>query len=164
MVRDPLSPARGMEEIAGVWITSLKVIPDERGRLMEILRADDAGFAGFGQVYVTTNYPGVVKAWHRHELQDDMVCCVKGMIKLVLCDARVGSRSEGTVSEYFIGDRDPKLVRIPCGVYHGWKCISQEESIVVNVPTEMYDHAHPDEHRLPWDTEQIPYDWGIVFR
>lgn len=153
-----------MSEIEGVWTKPLKVVPDERGRLMEILRADDPGFRRFGQVYMTTNYPGVVKAWHRHEVQDDMVCCLKGMVKLVLYDAREGSPSKSTLEEFFIGDHNPMLVRIPPGVYHGWKAISEEESVVVNVPTETYDPEHPDEHRLPWDTTEIPYDWGVVFK
>jgi dTDP-4-dehydrorhamnose 3,5-epimerase len=134
-----------MGQIEGVWTKTLKVIPDERGRLMEILRADDEGFRSFGQVYMTTNYPGVVKAWHRHEKQEDMVACVKGMIKLVLYDPRPDSPSTGTVNEFFIGEHNPMLVRVPAGVYHGWKGISEE-------------------HRLPWDTPEIPYDWDIVFK
>lgn len=153
-----------MGQIEGVWTKTLKVIPDERGRLMEILRADDEGFRSFGQVYMTTNYPGVVKAWHRHEQQEDMVACVKGMIKLVLYDPRPDSPSTGMVNEFFIGEHNPMLVRVPAGVYHGWKGISEDESVVVNVPTEMYDRANPDEHRLPWDTPEIPYDWDIVFK
>ena len=52
--------------IYGVIIKKLKVIADERGRLMEILRADDNFFQNFGQVYTTTAYPGVVKGWHYH--------------------------------------------------------------------------------------------------
>lgn len=153
-----------MSEIEGVWTKALKVIPDERGRLMEILRADDEGFRKFGQVYMTTNYPGVVKAWHLHEVQEDMVCCVKGMIKLVLFDAREDSPTKGTVGEYFLGDHNPRLVRVPAGVYHGWKGISEEESVVVNIPSEVYDYDAPDEHRLAWDTPEIPYDWAIEFK
>lgn len=153
-----------MGEIDGVWTKPLKVVPDERGRLMEILRADDEGFRKFGQLYMTTNYPGVVKAWHLHEVQEDMVACVKGMIKLVLYDAREASLSKGAVREYFIGDHNPMLVGIPAGVYHGWKGISAEESVVVNIPTEMYDYVAPDEHRMAWDTPDIPYDWEIEFK
>lgn len=151
-------------QIDGVWVKELKVVADERGRLMEILRNDDEGFSKFGQVYMTTNYPGVVKAWHLHRVQQDMVACVKGMIKLVLYDAREGSATKGMVSEFFIGDHNPCLVRVPAGVYHGWKGISTEESVVVNCPTETYDYAEPDEHRLDWDTPEIPYDWDIVFK
>ena len=36
-----------------------------------------------------------------------------------------------------------------------------EEAIIVNVPTEMYDYAEPDEYRLPPDTKDIPYDWSL---
>ena len=58
-----------MDIIEGVRIKQLKVIPDERGRLMETLRDDDDLFVKFGQAYVTTAYPGVVKAWHYHKKQ-----------------------------------------------------------------------------------------------
>ncbi len=152
------------DEIEGVWVKRLTVIPDERGRLMEILRSDDEGFVRFGQVYMTTTYPGVVKAWHLHRVQDDNFCCVKGMVKLVLYDAREGSPTHGALQEHFIGEHNPLLVRVPAGVYHGWKCISEEEAIVINVPTEPYNRSAPDEHRAEWNTPDIPYDWGIVFK
>ncbi len=152
------------DDIDGVWVKRLAVHPDERGRLMEILRADDEGFRKFGQVYMTTTYPGVVKAWHLHKVQDDNFCCVKGMVKLVLYDGRDGSPTNGTVKEYFIGDHNPLLVRVPAGVHHGWKCISQEESVVVNVPTEAYNAASPDEYRAEWNSPEIPYSWDIAFK
>jgi dTDP-4-dehydrorhamnose 3,5-epimerase len=152
------------DEIDGVWVKDLAVIPDERGRLMEILRADEDGFEKFGQVYISTTYPGVVKAWHLHKVQDDNFCCVKGMVKLVLYDAREDSPTKGTLTEYFIGDHNPLLVRVPAGVYHGWKCISGDESIVVNIPTEPYNRESPDEYRAAWNTPDIPYSWDIAFK
>ena len=63
--------------IRGVRTKSLKVIPDERGRMMEILRADDDLFLKFGQVYVTTTYPQVVKACHYHKVQTDHIVAVQ---------------------------------------------------------------------------------------
>lgn len=147
--------------IEGVHIKSLRVIPDERGHLMEIMRCDDPMFEKFGQVYVTTTYPGVIKAWHYHKKQDDNVTVIKGMLKLVLFDDREGSQSRGEVNEFFIGERNSLLVHIPRGVYHGWKCIGQEEAYVVNCVTEPYDYEDPDEHRLPYDSEKVPYSWDI---
>jgi len=44
--------------IKDVKIKKLKVVPDERGRLMEMLRSDDDLFIKFGQAYMTTAYPG----------------------------------------------------------------------------------------------------------
>ncbi len=147
--------------IDGVKTKNLKVLPDERGRLMEILRSDDDVFEKFGQLYMTTNYPGVVKAWHFHMKQVDNVACVKGMIKLVIFDSRDGSPTKGEINEFFIGEHNPMLVQIPNNCHHGWKCVSQNESIVINCPTELYDYISPDEHRLPYDSDVIPYDWEI---
>ena len=150
------SPAR--QPIRGVRTKPLRLIPDERGWLMEILRADDPLFAQFGQVYVSGTYPGVVKAWHYHRQQTDNFACVAGMIKLVLVDTRDDSPTSGCVNEFFLGTQNPTLVQIPNLVYHGWKCISQEPSVVVNVPTEPYRYDDPDEYRLePHGT--LPYDW-----
>jgi hypothetical protein len=32
--------------------------------------------------------------------------------------------------------------------YHGWKCISEEEALIVDIPTEVYAYSPPDEYRL----------------
>lgn len=146
--------------IAGVAVKHLKLIPDERGRLMEILRCDEEVFARFGQVYMTTTYPQVVKAWHYHKKQDDFIVCVKGMLKLVLYDEREGSSTLGEINEFFVGEHNPLLVKVPKMVYHGWKCVSQEEAIVINVPTEAYDPKAPDEYRLDPHNNNIPYRWA----
>jgi dTDP-4-dehydrorhamnose 3,5-epimerase len=145
--------------IEGVEIKKLRVIPDERGRLMEILRGDEQIFLGFGQVYLTTTYPQVVKAWHYHKKQHDFITCVKGMLKLVLYDDRPDSSTKGEINEFFIGDHNPSLVRVPNMVYHGWKCISPEEALVINVPTESYNSSEPDEFRMDPHNSTIPYNW-----
>jgi len=145
--------------IDGVKVKKLKVVPDERGRLMEILRQDDDLFQKFGQVYMTTTYPGVVKAWHFHKIQTDNVACVQGMIKLALYDERHDSPTKGKVDEFYLGIHNPLLVQIPAGVYHGWMCVSQEEAIIVNIPTEVYVNKQPDESRKDPHENDIPYDW-----
>jgi len=151
--------ATSQGRIHGVQVKSLRVVPDERGWLMEILRADERElFSRFGQVYVSATYPGVVKAWHYHRRQTDNFACVAGMIKLVLVDTREDSPTRNVINEFFLGVHNPLLVQVPKLVYHGWKCISPEPSLVVNVPDEPYQHADPDEHRLdPHGT--LAYDW-----
>lgn len=145
--------------IDGVKTNKLRLIPDERGWLMEILRVDDTElFTKFGQVYVSATYPGVVKAWHYHRHQVDNFACVTGMVKLVLVDTRQGSPTEGAINEFFLGSQNPTLVQVPNLVHHGWKCISTEMALVVNVPSEPYCYSEPDEYRLaPHDT--LAYDW-----
>jgi len=147
--------------IDGVKVKKLKVIPDERGRLMEMLRSDDPLFIKFGQVYLSTTYPGVVKAWHYHKNQIDNIVAVKGMLKLVIYDPRENSSTKGEVVEFFIGEHNPVLIQIPNRLYHGWKCISESEALAINCPTEVYDYENPDEFRLPFDSDEIPYDWSL---
>ncbi len=146
--------------IDGVKLKHLKLIPDEGGWLMEILRRDDRElFTTFGQVYASATYPGVVKAWHCHKVEVDNFVCVAGMVKLVLIDTRQGSPTEGAVNEFCLGLLNPTLVQVPNLVYHGWKCISPEPSLVVNVPSDPYHYAEPDEFRLAAH-DALPYDWS----
>jgi dTDP-4-dehydrorhamnose 3,5-epimerase len=144
-----------------VEIKQLTKHADERGYLMELLRCDDAIFRKFGQAYVSLNYPGVVRGWHYHKKQDDHFAVVKGMVKVALYDAREGSPTQGQVDEFFLGEQHSILLKIPVGVMHGYKTVGNEPSLLVNFPTEPYDPQEPDEYRLPWDTDQIPYDWDI---
>ncbi len=151
---------RGREAVIdGVRARRARVLPDERGRLGEIIRADDPWFEKFGQVYFTTTIPGMVKAWHYHKIQTDHFYCVRGAIKLGLYDGRADSSTQGEVNEIYLSEHLPGLVRIPPGVYHGWMCVSDAECIVVNMTTECYDYKNPDEFRAPPHDNDIPYDW-----
>lgn len=146
--------------IKGVLLKELKVISDKRGRLMEILRCDDKIFKKFGQCYFTSAFPGIVKAWHFHKLQDDHFACVKGKILLALYDGRPGSPTRGEINEFILSLEAPRLVRIPRKVFHGFKAISDEEAIVINIPTKCYNYSHPDEFRIASDDPSIYYDWS----
>jgi dTDP-4-dehydrorhamnose 3,5-epimerase len=145
--------------IEGVKTRKLRLIPDERGYLLEMLRSDWEEYERFGQVYVTGVYPGVVKGWHYHKIQTDHFVCVQGMAKVVLYDNRLDSPTHGQINEFFIGSQNPMLLKIPPGVMHGFKGVSQEITLIINVPTELYNYDKPDEYRLPAHTDQIPYDW-----
>jgi dTDP-4-dehydrorhamnose 3,5-epimerase len=148
--------------IQDVRIKNLRVIPDERGWLMEILRCDDDVFEKFGQVYLTTAYPGVVKAWHYHRKQTDNFTCIHGMMKVVLYDARKESPTYREIIEVFAGEKNPVLISVPPGVYHGFKGIGPETAYFLSIPTLPYNYSEPDEYRLPPDSPEIPYDWGLA--
>lgn len=147
--------------IEGVQVKRLAKQVDERGYLMELLRRDDEIFEGFGQAYVALNYPGVVRAWHYHKKQDDHLVVVKGAVKVALFDAREDSPTQGQVEEFFLGEGNDIVLKIPRGVMHGYKTVGTEPSLLLNFPSEPYDQQQPDEYRLPWNSDRIPYDWDI---
>lgn len=149
--------------IEGVVVKKLRVIADERGSLMEIVRVGDECFEAdpnYGQHYLTTAYPGVVKAWHYHEFQDDNFCVVKGMAKVALYDGRKDSPTFGIVNEFFIGEKNPCVIHIPRGVWHGYKAIANETCYLVNMVTKPYNHSVPDEHRAHYHNNETGYDWN----
>jgi dTDP-4-dehydrorhamnose 3,5-epimerase len=147
--------------ISGVEVKQLKPIKDERGLVMEILRSDDKIFEKFGQVYISVCNPGYVKAWHYHKLQNDFFAVVKGNAKVVLYDNREDSSTKGEVQEFEMGEKNPILIKIPPLVIHGFTALGKEQCFLVNCSTEPYNHGKPDEYKMPFDSKEIPYDWGV---
>jgi len=154
--------------IEGVRIKRLKLIPDDRGFLMEMLRCDDEIFKGFGQVYITGCIRGVAKAWHYHREQTDNFVCVYGTALVVLYDMREDSPTYGRVAEFILnqpsqvpdeGPGEHILLQIPPLVVHGFTAYECPEARIVNVPTRPYRYDNPDEYRYPWNSEEIPYNW-----
>jgi dTDP-4-dehydrorhamnose 3,5-epimerase len=142
---------------------------DDRGWLMEIIRNDDIDFTrwfpnGFQQLYVTAVKHNVVKAWHMHKKQHDHMCCLVGRAKLILYDARRDSVTRGLCNTFILTPEVPLIIRIPPGVWHGFKGIWPEESLIMNMPTYLYDPITPDENRLPAHTFEIPYSWDTQDR
>jgi len=150
--------------IHGVVIKKLKLIPDERGFLMEILRSDDSIFEKFGQVYITGCKRGIAKAWHYHKDQSDHFVCLQGKALIVLYDMRTDSSTFNEVQEFILeappcNEYEPKLLKIPPFVVHGFTTFDSDEARILNIPTELYNYEQPDEYRYPWNSEEIPYKW-----
>ncbi len=145
--------------IDGVQVVPLRRIPDERGTVMQMLRASDPHFTQFGEIYFSTVYRGVVKGWHRHKEMTLNYACVFGRIKLVLYDERAGSPSKGQILEVFLGPDDYALVVIPPGVWNGFKGMSDPFAMVANCATHPHDPSRSE--RLDPFANNIPYRWEV---
>ena len=151
-----------MSIIDGVVVTPLRKICDDRGRVMHMMKSVDDGYHGFGEVYCSTAYPGVVKGWHLHKKLTLNYVVVKGMIKFVLYDNRSDSSTQGNIMEICIGEHNYVRVTVPINVWNGFMCIGTEEALVVDVtdlphdPTEM-------ERQDPHNSD-IPYNWEVLDR
>ncbi|KJS15170.1 MAG: dTDP-4-dehydrorhamnose 3,5-epimerase [Peptococcaceae bacterium BRH_c4b] len=150
-----------MELIKDVVVKQLRIIPDDRGYLLEMMRKDWPEFMNFSQSYVTACYPGVYKAWHYHKKQYDHFVCLWGMAKVVLYDPREESPTKGKVNVFHVGQLNPTLLRIPPLVHHGFTTEGGETALIVNFPTELYNYKEPDEFRAPYNDPSIPYDWEV---
>ena len=142
-----------------VVVKDLKRIIDDRGWLMEIFRSDWPEFSKFGQTYITTCKPGIIKAWHYHKLQWDHFVPIRGNALIGLYDARENSPTKGLGQEIEVWEKEPKFIKIPPLVYHGFTPLDDKEIWVVNTTTELYNYKQPDEYRLDWNDSTIGYAW-----
>ena len=143
--------------INGVVVTDLKLLVNERGRLLELQRCDDPTFPGFGQVYMTQSFNGVVKAWYRHKLQIDQIAAIIGLVKLVLYDDRENSTTKGCLQEVMMGELIPRLVVVPPMVWHGFKAVGDTSAFLLHLNNRPYDFGLPDEDRIQGNrTKQYP--------
>ena len=148
-----------MSTIDGVLTVPLRRIPDERGTIFHMLRADDPHFVEFGEIYFTSVYEGVVKGWHKHRDMTLNYACVHGRVKVALYDDREGSPTRGTVQEVFLGPDEHSLVVIPPDIWTGVKGMTSPFAIVANCATHTHDPERTT--RLdPFDND-IPYDWHV---
>ena len=145
--------------IDGTKITELRIIPDERGAVLRMLRKDDPVFSKFGEIYFSKVYPGVVKGWHLHKKMTLNYAVPVGMVKLVLYDNRENSSTKGEIMELVIGETNYQLVTIPPNVWNGIKGIGTVPALIANCATEPHD---PNEIvRMDPEDNFIPYNWNL---
>jgi dTDP-4-dehydrorhamnose 3,5-epimerase len=145
--------------IAGVVVKPLVVHADDRGLLMEVLRADDGAFHEIKQTTYTVSYPGVIKAFHWHRRQWDVWFFAAGMVQTVLHDLRETSPTRGQTDVIYAGEQRPLVLAIPPGVAHGYRVLGSRPAALLYHTTEVYDPAAPDEERIPFDDPGIGFDW-----
>jgi dTDP-4-dehydrorhamnose 3,5-epimerase len=148
--------------IDGVLVVPLLQIPDERGKVMRMLRRTDGHFQDFGEVYFSVVFPGAIKGWHRHRRMILNYTVPHGRVKLVLYDDRPGSPTHGRVQEIFLGQDHYSLVQVPPLVWNGFKGYGPTEAIVCNCATIVHDPEEID--RLDPFSPLVPYDWSLKHR
>ena len=148
--------------IDGVVISPRKIIPDERGKVMHMLKATDPEFERFGEIYFSFVYPGVIKGWHLHREMIINYAVPVGMIKLVLFDDRPGSKTLGELQEIYLGEGNHCMVKVPVNVWNGFKGVGTVPAVVANCASIPHDPKEIE--RMDPFTKKIPYDWSLVHK
>jgi dTDP-4-dehydrorhamnose 3,5-epimerase len=91
--------------IDGVKTKSLRLIPDERGWLMEILRADERTVHEVRTGLRLGDLSRCRQGLALPRRQVDNFACVAGMVKLVLVDTATRSPTNGAINEFFSARR-----------------------------------------------------------
>jgi dTDP-4-dehydrorhamnose 3,5-epimerase len=124
--------------IAGVLIRDLQKFKDKRGWLTEIYRDDEIDFRPL-MSYVSMTEPGVVRGPHEHKEQSDCFVFVgPGTFEVHLWDRRENSSTNKKFEKIIAGENEPKLIIVPPGVVHGYKCVSEKPGFSINLPDKLY--------------------------
>jgi dTDP-4-dehydrorhamnose 3,5-epimerase len=135
--------------IEGVQLIDLVRHEDDRGFLYEILHATDDFFWGFGQNYLASSpLVGTIRALHRHTTLREYFHTIRGSAKF--CVALEGGSDEVQVETYILSERQPRVLVIPPGIWHGWMSL-EPHTTVLGTGSAVYNPASPDEERIPPD-------------
>ena len=143
--------------IHDVKITPLKIISDNRGKVIHMLRTDSQVFEKFGEIYFSTIYHQSIKGWHLHKESTLNYVCIKGKVKLVLFDNRKESSTKGVYQELILSPEDYFLVTIPPNIWNGFKGLDKAESIIANCLTLPHDEKEIV-RKDPFD-KSFSYKW-----
>jgi dTDP-4-dehydrorhamnose 3,5-epimerase len=108
-----------------------------------------------GQINFSTQYPGVIKAWHRHQKQTDFWLCLTGHLKV-----GVHRETDSQSWSIVIGEKRPGTVIIPPPLWHGAATVGPDPAGLLYYVTEAYDPAAPDEERRAYDSID-GFNWAI---
>ena len=141
--------------LKGLKVQLLKRFPDERGIFTEIFRKDWSDLLDAKDEIVQSNfsmtYPNIIRAWHRHEKgQTDYFVVIKGAVRICAYD-EVTRELDEIVSM----SENLQVVKVPGHYWHGFKVVGSEPAFLVYFTTRLYDAAHPDEERRPWDDKAL---------
>ena len=143
--------------IHDVKITPLRIIPDNRGKVMHMLRSDSEVFSRFGEIYFSTVFYNSIKAWHLHKESTLNYVCVSGEVKLVLFDDRENSPTKNQHQELILSPKNYFLVTIPPLIWNGFKGIGKNESIIANCLTIPHDER--EMVRKDPSDQKFNYNW-----
>lgn len=145
------------KNIEGVKITPLKIIADDRGSVMHMMRNDSKVFDKFGEIYFSTIFKGKIKAWHLHKEATLNYACVYGEVKLVLFDERNGSSTFGEYQEILLSLKNYNLITIPPNIWNGFKGCNDQFSIIANCLN--LPHNEKEMVRLDVKDNRFKYHW-----
>ena len=144
--------------IDGINIIALKQISDNRGAVLHVLKSTDPFFTKFGEAYFSKINSGVVKGWKYHKKMSQNFSVPYGKLKLVFYDARENSKTYGVSNEIFLDPKENyKLLQIPPKIWYSFKCISENDCLLLNISDIPHD---PNEsHNEDINSDIIKYKW-----
>jgi dTDP-4-dehydrorhamnose 3,5-epimerase len=150
--------------IPGALIIEPKVFGDARGFFLETFQVRRYADIGIPQPFVQDNLSlslrGTLRGLHfQHpKAQGKLVTVLRGAVRDVVVDVRVGSPTFGKHVAVDLDDENRRQFFVPRGFAHGFAVLSESADFFYKCDA-LYSPA--DEWVLRWNDPALGIDWGI---
>jgi dTDP-4-dehydrorhamnose 3,5-epimerase len=141
--------------IEGVLFTPLRRIPNPKGDIQHAMKSSSPGFAGFGEAYFSSVFPGQIKGWKRHRSATLNLVVPLGDVRFVVHDDRQGSKTKGLFQEVMVGSANYVRLTVQPGLWVAFQGISTTGNILLNISNEEHDPVEADNR----DLDTFFYPW-----
>ncbi|MDP2593167.1 MAG: dTDP-4-dehydrorhamnose 3,5-epimerase family protein [bacterium] len=145
--------------IEGLIIKEIKSHHDATGFFAELAKEGEESFREIKQTSYSETYPGVIKAFHKHDYWELWVV-VKGVAEIALYDGRKQSQSKGEKQRIVAGEKNLLLLAIPPNVAHGYRALNNASVGILYHAAFAYDPKNPGIENIPYDSPEIGFDWS----
>lgn len=150
---------KGESILHGVVVQPLKVIPDDRGAVLHMLRESSPSFSRFGEIYFSEVNPGKLKAWKRHLRMTQRFAVPVGRLKFAIYDPRPESPTQGQVMQLELGRPECYLLLlVPPGLWYGFQNAGAAPALLANCADLAHDPT--ESQALPASAAEIPFRWS----
>ena len=125
--------------IEGVKIHDQFIHKDHRGFLLRLVRKEHVVDRIFGDSYIVSSIPGVVRGNHFHKRTTEWFCLIKGK-------GCLGLKKGEQVDFINLDDKNFKLIEIPPGIAHAIKNTGDEVMIFFAYADERFNPDDDDIH------------------
>lgn len=143
----------GAMKLSEILVTPLRCIETAGGDVLHAMKQGDAGYDGFGEVYISWISSGAVKAWKRHTRMTMNMVVPVGQVQFVFSGKNEAGDDEFRVEE--IGEDHYARITVPAGIWFGFQGLRKPQSLVLNIANISHDPTEVE--RLP--LSDINYVW-----
>lgn len=127
----------------------LKTIKLDDGDVLHALKKTDIGFEEFGEFYFSKIKYKKIKAWKMHTKITLNLVVPFGNVEFAI------RNDEGDFQTITIGENNYKRLTIPPGIWHGFKGLNKEFSLIASV----IDKPHDPSEIMRKELGYFNYEW-----
>ena len=136
--------------MSDIKVRKLTIHSNDKGDLLKGFLKSENQNVDVNEVYISEIKFNHTKAWKKHNSMTSNLIVAYGEIKIVVL------KDDGSFFSEVISKNNYKMITIPPGFWFGFKGVSAETSLLLNIANEEHDNEESEEV----DVSKIKYDWS----